>query len=204
MYTPKHFQQAENKILIETMRANSFATVISVYENEPFISHLPLLIESQADKLLIIGHMARPNPQWKHFLSGSEITVVFSGPHTYITPSWYVNPKNEVPTWNYAVVHARGIPKVIEGYDEIHQILDKTVQEFEQMETVPWSFQLSENLKRNLVQGVVGFEIQVTRLEGKFKMSQNRSEKDRQGVLNGLSQRKDEMSKRVLELMKSY
>lgn len=202
MYIPKPFKQVDIQPLLDTMKANPFGTVISIHEGFPFLSHLPLLIETrESDKVVLVGHMARPNPQWKHFCEGTEVTTIFHGPHTYITPSWYSDPKNDVPTWNYTVVHAYGTPKIIDDFDGIESILNKSVDEFERLEPSPWKLQLSEDLKRNLVRGIVGFEIEVTRLEGKFKLSQNRTIEDRLGVMQGLSRRTDEMSKKVLDSM---
>lgn len=201
MYSPKSFQNSEISALTELMRSNPFATIITVNQSQVFPNHLPVLTEiMESGKTVIVGHMARANPQWSHFQTGAEATVIFHGPHTYVTPQWYPDP-TDVPTWNYAVVHALGVPKVIEDYDGINSILVRSVQAFEEGEPNPWKFDLPEDMKKNLVRAIVGFEIEVTQIDGKFKLSQNRSESDRQGVLQGLQNRPDEMSKKVRELM---
>jgi transcriptional regulator len=205
MYTPKYSDQKETAVLLQLMKSNPFATLVSMSEGLPFINHLPIIAEPDSSgAVTLIGHMARANPQWRHFQSaqknGLEITVVFHGPHTYITPSWYKDPLN-VPTWNYAVAHAFGVPKLIEDADGIDSILKRSVQVFESKEANPWVYSLPNEFKDGLVRGIIGFEIPVSRLEGKFKMSQNREVEDYQGVLEGLKNRPDEMSKKVLEIM---
>ena len=174
---------------------------ITVSEGQAFPNHLPVFTDpAQPGKTVIVGHMARANPQWKHFQSGGKVTVIFHGPHTYITPRWYPDPVN-VPTWNYAVAHAQGIPKIIDDYDGINSILIRSVEIFEREEMHPWKLDLPDDMRKNLVRAIVGFEIEVTQLDSKFKLSQNRSEEDRQGVIRGLQNRPDEMSKRVVDLM---
>jgi transcriptional regulator len=203
VYTPKYSNQKETPALLELMKSNPFATLVSMADGVPFINHLPIIAEQNSSgAVTLIGHMARANPQWRHFQSGLEISVVFHGPHTYITPSWYTDSLN-VPTWNYAVAHAFGVPKLIEDADGIDSILKRSVQVFESKETKPWVYSLPNEFKDGLVRGIIGFEIPVSRLEGKFKLSQNREAEDYQGVLEGLKNRPDEMSKKVLEIMLS-
>ena len=203
MYTPKLFDQKETTTLLELIKSNPFATLVSMSEGVPFINHLPIIAEQNSSgAVTLIGHMARANPQWRHFQSGQEITVVFHGPHTYITPSWYKDPMN-VPTWNYAVAHAFGVPKLIENADGIDSILKRSVQVFESKEAKPWAYNLPSEFKDGLVRAIIGFEIPVSRFEGKFKLSQNREAEDYKGVLEGLKNRPDEMSRQVLDLMLS-
>src|SRR3989338_3000102 len=122
--------------------------------------------------------MARRNPQWQHFQSEQEILITFHGPHTYVTPTWYV--ENDVPTWNYVVAHAYGKAKAVDDYDGIIKILQKMTAKFESGKTA-WNFSIPEDLQgANLTNAIIGFEITVTQIEGKFKLSQNRSEADRQ------------------------
>lgn len=202
MYIPKPFHQRDLESLLNVMKDNPFATLITNADGIPYPNHLPLLIEQQdLGRVKLLGHMARANPQWKHFETGQSVVVVFHGPHTYITPNWYRNPNNEVPTWNYSVVHIVGSIKLVDTFEGIHNILARSVQEFEKFESNPWSFPLSEQLERNLVNGIIGFEIEVTQIEGKFKLSQNRKPEDQKGVLQGLASRTDEMSKKIREMM---
>jgi transcriptional regulator len=204
MYLPKYFEEPNQEALITLMGANPFATLITVSDGEIFPNHLPLLTRAHEDgSVYLLGHMARVNPQWRHFKSGSKVTVIFHGPHTYITPSWY-SEKLNVPTWNYAVVHAKGTVKLIEDAESLHSILEQTVNESEKYEIIPWKYELPTEYRQGLMKAIVGFKITVSNLDGKFKLSQNRSEEDRAGVLSGLEARKDEMSQNVLKLMKIH
>ena len=198
MYVPTKFREKDLPHL-EIMRNFPFATVVTQTENGPFVNHLPILTETRGEEIVLIGHMAKANPQWKHFFQ-DEAVVIFNGPHTYITPQWYKDPMN-VPTWNYAVVHATGKAIALESADEIEEILKKSVIEFEQHEPSPWQYNLSEEYKSQLVRAIVGFEMKISSLEVKFKLSQNRTPEDRNGVLEGLRTRRYEMSLKTLELM---
>lgn len=140
MYLPNSFEVNDVVNLIKIMRENPFATVITFQDGYPFPNHLPLLVErSMEDKIKLLGHMAKPNPQWKHFQQDQNVTVVFHGPHTYITPTWYPKPMN-VPTWNYVVVHVQGRARVIDDFEGMHSILKKSVEEFEKFEPKPWKY----------------------------------------------------------------
>src|SRR5262249_44065504 len=145
--------------------------------------------------------LARANPQLQHFRSGPETLFVFHGPHTYITPTWYQDSMN-VPTWNYAVVHAYAKPRLVEDFDGLHRILNEAVTQFESPRPDPWRFELPEDFKQQLWGAIVGFEARVERIEAKFKLSQNRAPEDYQGVLDGLKASPAEADRRVLELMK--
>lgn len=200
MYLPQQFQPENLECQLRLMRENPFATVITVVDGAPVINHLPLMVQTRGESNLLIGHLARANPQWKTFET-AEVTAIFYGPDTYITPSWYHDRQN-VPTWNYAVVHASGRARLIHDFEGIEEILTRTVTEMERSEPHPWSYQLDEEFRRNLVRAIVGFEIVIERLEGKFKLSQNRTEEDRRGVMAGLEARPDEMSRKVLKMMR--
>jgi transcriptional regulator len=215
MYTPGIFKHEDLAAHLSLMRDFPFATVITPAggtqadearaDAAPFVSHLPILAERDASGAFVLtGHMARANPHWRRFAApgtAGETLFIFHGPHTYVTPSWYKDPMN-VPTWNYAVIHAHGSPRLIEDYEGIHRILDRTVQEFERLEPKPWQFSLPEDFKHELVGAIMGFEVRVSRIEAKYKLSQNRAPEDRAGVLEGLARRTDEMSRKTLALMK--
>lgn len=200
MYSPSVFKNDDHAQALDTIRAHPFATVITTVDGAPFVSHLPLLAEATTEgEIKISGHMARANPHWRHFKT-SESLFIFHGPHTYVTPGWYKNPLN-VPTWNYVVIHAYGTPKLIEDYEGLQRILESSVAVFEKAEASPWKLDLPLDFRKELTQAIVGFEVRVERLEAKFKLSQNRDPEDRQGVLEGLRSRPDEMSRKVLEMM---
>jgi transcriptional regulator len=167
-------------------------------ENGPFISHLPLVMDPHEKGISLLGHLARANPHWK-LLNGSEVTVIFHGPNAYITPKWYV--ENDVPTWNYAVVHVKGRVELIEEKEGVIDCLKKLTAHAEASSKDPWEFWIPEDLS-NFTQMIVGFRIIVEEMNAKFKMSQNRSEADRKGAIKGLDSRADQMSHEVARLMK--
>lgn len=146
--------------------------------------------------------MARANGHWRILQENSEVTAIFHGPDTYITPSWYASGR-DVPTWNYAVVHIQGRAKLIENFEGLTDLLRKMTARFEVSNPKPWRFELPDDLldPATLVRAIVGFEIEITDLKGKFKLSQNRSTKDRDGVLQGLLTRPDDRSRAIHELM---
>ncbi|HET8843520.1 MAG TPA: FMN-binding negative transcriptional regulator [Ktedonobacteraceae bacterium] len=180
MYTPKHFREDDLVVLQTLMRDYSFATLISVQDDSlPIASHLPFVYDPEpAPYGMLKAHMALGNPQWKTFQEGREVLVIFQGPHAYISPSWY-EVELSVPTWNYATVHAYGSPRLLKGRDEFYKHLQTLIAIHESQFDQPWPFQLPEDYVEKLMKGAIGFEIPVTRLEGKFKMSQNRSENER-------------------------
>lgn len=179
LYTPGHFAVAGDAEARELMRAHAFATLItSVADGEPHITHLPLLLEHDG---ALTGHMARANPHWQAFGSGHTVAV-FHGPHAYITPNWYVDPAREVPTWNYAVVHAHGRPELIDDAAAKLAIVDRTGAAFESP-TAPWTRQIEGARRDAMIKAIVAFRLLPTRLESKFKMNQNKTPADRARVI---------------------
>lgn len=177
IYTPPHFSVGDLEVAHEIIRAHPFATLISVADGEPWISHAPV---SLVDEVLI-GHLARANPHSSLLNGNHALTCIFHGPHAYVSPRWYDTP-NQVPTWNYAVVHAHGRPQAL-GEDETVRVLLDLVAAYDPGLTFE-----SEALVRQ-AKGVVAFRMELERLDCKFKMSQNKSERDRQGILAGLLER---------------
>jgi transcriptional regulator len=201
MYLPKSFREDDLDTLQAFMQQYSFATLITQHEGAPFASHLPLLLQPH-DGLYgtLLGHMARANPQWRDFASDSEALVIFQGPHAYVSPSWYgVHPS--VPTWNYAVVHAYGRPQVVEDSATLYNMLQALVQTFEAPSATPWAFDVSSDYLQSMMQGIVGFTIPITRLEGKYKLSQNRSPEDQHRVTAALQAQGEALSTGVAALM---
>lgn len=208
MYTPQYFKPQDEAQCIALMERHPFATVMTHDERgEPVINHFPMEVVKTSSGLSLIGHLSRKNPQLAHFQKGQRATVIFHGPQSYITPRWYA--EHDVPTWNYAVVHASGLSRPIESYDEILGILRRLTGKFEPRTAEPngfWRFSLPDDLKNDsdLTGAISGFEIRVSSLEGKFKLSQNRSRTDRDGVMAGLAERGDDMSEQMLNLMKEF
>lgn len=204
MYTPPYFKNSDGSALIDLAQKYSFATLISVdSERQLAISHLPLILETEGDEITkIVGHFALRNPQVKSIRQNNQVTVIFQGPHTYITPTWYRSGR-DVPTWNYCVLHITGKLKFIEGFQPICNILETTTKTYEQGPKA-WRFELPADLEdpSALTSAIIGFEITPVKIEAKFKLSQNRSIDDQTGMIEGLSERTDENSLEIQSLMK--
>jgi transcriptional regulator len=143
--------------------------------------------------------MARANPQWQHFVEGSKVLVVFQGPHAYVSPSWYSSPG--VPTWNYAVVHLRGIPRLLDGESELEALVEQLTHVHESHLPNPWKPNLTGERRSKLLNMIVGFEIELTHIQGKFKLSQNRPLEDQRSVVDKLSQSSNQTEAAVAKLM---
>lgn len=198
MYTPAAFRMQDPKKLAEFMRAHSFATLLTHHDGELLASHLPVLHDP--DRNVLISHMARANPQWKHFNSEREVLVTFQGPHAYVSPAWYLT-EQAVPTWNYAAVHVYGIPRILDNHERVVELLGHTVQTYEEGRDNPWRYNLSTEFRDKLIQSIVAFEIEITRIEGKWKLGQNRSQEDCQGVYNALSNSANSVHQQLASLM---
>lgn len=187
MYVPSHFAESEPSRLQAFMRANDFALIVSAVEGRPFATHVPILLDAERGRQgTLVGHMARGNPHWRSFGPEVEVLVIFNGPHCYISPTWYETAPN-VPTWNYAAVHAYGRARTIDDPLAVRSILDRTVTLYEGEGEGAWSLTgLPEDYLERMIRGVAAFEIEIERLEGKFKLSQNRADPDRRAVLRRL------------------
>jgi transcriptional regulator len=201
VYIPQAFQETRREALHELIRHYSFGSVVSMHAGEMIASHLPFLLDGErGPNGTLLGHMARANPQWHGFEEGQEVLAIFQGPHAYISPSWYENPLS-VPTWDYAVVHAYGIPSLVEDDAAFYQLLADLVRTHEESMPVPWPFDLPDDYVSRMMRGIVGFEIPITRLEGKLKLSQNRSLTDQQAVAEALLRQGTSLGAEVVELM---
>ena len=184
MYTPKFNRIADRATLIEAMRSYSFAILIgpppgSDTADAPVATHLPLVVKDEGEHGLIEGHFARANRHWQS-LAGRETLVVFPGPHSYVSPTLYVDPLS-VPTWNYIAIHAYGIMQLVEDEAGKDALLKGLIAQNEPAYAEQWR-NLPEGFRRTMLAGIVGFRIPIARIEGKFKISQNRSEIDRRNV----------------------
>lgn len=201
MYIPPAFLVEDAGRLAAFIQRHSFATLVTHDGTAPFAGHLPMLYRPAVDGHgTLVSHMARANPQWRHFATGGEILAIFHGPHGYISPSWYQTAP-AVPTWNYAAVHAYGVPTVITGQEQVAALLDEMIAAYESSFERPWPGDLPPGYRDKLAQGIVAFEIAVTRLEGKFKLGQNRPEADVRGVFDALSRSEDAEDRALARLM---
>jgi transcriptional regulator len=206
MYLPKYFSENDYEKVKKLIERNGFATVLSFPKNErPFINHLPLIFSStDGEQEVLIGHMAKANPQWKHFKENPECTIIINGEHTYISPRWYQSGR-DVPTWNYAVAHLHGKIELVEDFNGQVDILKQLSTCFEKPSNTPWEFELPSDLlnEKALTGAIISFKFRPEKIEAKFKLSQNRSPEDRQGVIEGLGEeRTDDMSAVIREMMR--
>ncbi|MBI5948955.1 MAG: FMN-binding negative transcriptional regulator [Chloroflexi bacterium] len=185
MYTPKHFLEDRTPVLHEIMRSNSFATLVTHGPGRMMASHLPFLVDDTRGELgTLRAHMAHANPQWQDFAGGTEALVIFAGPHAYISPSWY-GPGPRTPTWDYLAVHAYGTAVILDPPATM-TLLHDLVSTYESSFPRPWTLDTqSAGHIEALAKGIVAFEIEISRLEGKAKMSQNRPA-DQPGVAAAL------------------
>jgi len=200
MYVPKIFKNENQEEIEEFIRQNSFGILVSLENGLPLATHIPIELKEKEDKKMLCGHLARANGQWRSFDENKEVLVIFSGPHAYISSSWYTG--ESVPTWNYIAVHVYGKIRIIEGQD-LWQSLKKLVDKYEKASANPVSLEtMSEKMVENQMKAIVGFEIEITDIQAKYKLSQNRNAEDYQRVVEHLQQSPDPIARQVSELMK--
>ena len=199
MYIPRAFEVTDRERLFAFIRANSFGILFSQSNGQPCATHLPFLLETDnGPHGTLRGHFARANPHWQ--VIEGEGLVVFSGPHAYISPTWY-EAENTVPTWNYTAVHAYGHITLIQDKEELLQLVQDTVHFYEASMPTPWQFDSSHEFYRKMVGGIVGFTIEITRLEGKWKLNQNHPLERQQKVVKALQHSKDQNEQAIAALM---
>jgi transcriptional regulator len=191
MYIPKFNEETRTPVLHALMRERPLASLVTVGRSGLFASHLPMVLDDHVAPLgLLRCHVSRANAQWKNFDPAVEALAIFSGAGHYISPNWYAEKQETgkvVPTWNYAVVHAYGHLKVIEDTDWLRAHVESLVAIHEAGSAKPWKVSdAPAEYVASQLRGIVGFEMKIERLEGKWKVSQNRSESDRRGVVEGL------------------
>ena len=189
MYLPAHFAQHDPAPLHALMREHPLATLVTLHNGEATADHVPL--EFDAATQTLHGHVARANPLWRTAAT-QRVLVVFSGPQAYISPSWYPSKAathKVVPTWNYAVVHAHGKLSAVEDAPWVHRLVSRLTDHHEAAQPRPWAVSdAPDDYVQMMLRAIVGIQIPVQRLVGKWKLSQNRSSADREGVSQGLSQ----------------
>jgi transcriptional regulator len=185
-YIPQHFRVADEQTLRDFMRTYDFATVVSNSPDGLVTSHVPVLVRSSGPTLVIVGHMARANHHWRLMDGATPALAVFHGPHGYVSPTWYETTP-AVPTWNYGVVHAHGLPTANEDETFVRGVLEELVRRYEGDRPNGWR---PENLPTDfydrMLRAIVAFEMPATRLDGKFKLGQNRSVEDRRRTIAAL------------------
>ncbi len=203
MYTPAPFQVHDSAELAAFMRRHSFATIVTHDGSIPHATHLPVLLrEGAGPHGTLVSHMARGNPQWRHFENGQEVLVIFTGPHAYISPVWY-GTHPSVPTWNYTAVHAYGVPRLVSDPARFAGMLHELVEFYEVPREPRWPGEMPVEYRDRLMAGIVGVEIEITRLEGKYKLGQNRPQ-DQPGVIAALAASADQTDRETAELMRAH
>lgn len=209
MYVPKHHEESDISVLHALIRSQPLGTWVTPGDAELLANHIPFLLDTTRGEYgTLIGHVARANPAWQIFSKAINSVVAFQGPQTYITPSWYPSKHahgKAVPTWNYAVVHAYGMPRAIEDRDWLLRHVNQLTDVHEADQALPWKVSdAPEEFTDKMLQAIVGIEIQITKLVGKWKVSQNRPVPDKLGVVAGLIGRDDAQSKEMASLVSQH
>ncbi len=200
MYLPKYYEVNDRTKLFDFMKSNSFAILFSHTGEEPMASHLPFIIdETGEEKGLILGHMAKANRQWR-YADGQQVMVVFHGPHTYVSPTWYQE-EDAVPTWNYTAVHATGTFKATEEPAVMEDMVARLTAQHEASQPQPWQMDFSTDYASQMMKRVVAFQIGITSIQGKWKLNQNQSDARRERVASKLGSSEHEGDLQVAKLM---
>jgi transcriptional regulator len=207
MYIPKFNEETRTPVLHQLMREHPLASLVTYGRSGLFASHLPMLLEEDATLGTLRCHVSRVNAQWKDFDPAVEALAIFSGAGHYISPNWYEEKQatgRVVPTWNYAVVHAYGNLKVIEDAEWLRAHVERLVSLHEAALPKPWALSdAPQEYVTAQLRGIVGFEMKIERLEGKWKVSQNRSQADRLGVVEGLNELETPESEAMARLVEA-
>jgi transcriptional regulator len=200
LYIPEHFRLRHDADAIAFMQANPFAILVSSTDNGPYATHLPLFVRAEEEKVILHGHVAKANPHWRYLEQNAECLTIFHGPHSYISPTNYTT-RESVPTWNYAAVHLYGNARIFSSEENLHGMLNELMQTFEPAYRQQWEG-LSPKFQENMLRQIVGFEIVATKIEGKFKLSQNRTQEDQANVIASLDKAEDAAVAGVARMMK--
>jgi transcriptional regulator len=209
MYIPKHFAETDVSVLHALIKSHPLATWVTQAEGELVANHIPFLLDpAQGELGTLVGHVARANPVWQTFPKTVNSLLVFQGAEAYITPSWYPSKQahgKAVPTWNYAVVHAHGMPRIVEDRDWLLQHVSQLTNTHEANQPLPWKVADAPlDYIERMLEAIVGIEIPIAKLIGKWKVSQNRPEADKQGVIEGLGAQRNAGALDMAALVKSH
>jgi len=201
MYVPAAFAETDTARLYAFIEAYDFGVLVSQGADGPTATHVPFLLDTGAEPPRLFCHVARENPQWRGIGGSGSALVVFSGPHAYVSPTWYEG-RVAVPTWNYEAVHARGSARTVHDPEALRAMLARLAARHEGGRPGGWSMdRMPERFIAGMLKGIVGIEITVERLDGQRKLSQNRSAADRAGVIAGLNAEADPGARAVARAM---
>ncbi len=198
MYIPEYYREEDHRKILAFLKQNNFPAIVSFDGERPIATHTPVeIIEDGNGKITVYAHMSRANPQWKTF-EEQEVLLIFQGAHTYISPRWY-NHVN-VPTWNYMMIHVYGNARLLQD-DELYAFLSRLVQHHEA--NTPYRLEsLPQDFVQQQMKGVVGFAIDVARIDAGYKLSQTRNDEDHENITRELNKREDQDSKKVAKAMR--
>jgi transcriptional regulator len=201
VYSPSYNQLEDRAELVAFMRANGFPVLVTGAGGSLVASHLPAMIAVEKGQIMLDMHMAKTNPQWKEFFD-DEVLVIFAGPHAYVSPRWYAE-KERVPTWNYAAVHAYGTPKIISSREEKHASQRRLVEALDP-QWLPSFDALRPAYVEQMLGGIVNFQIKVTRVETRWKLSQNRNRAEMEAIAAQLDKSQDSVEKALAALTRRH
>jgi transcriptional regulator len=201
MYSPPYNRVEKRAEVVEFMRANSFPILVTGAGGALHASHLPVTVHEEGERIVVDMHMAKNNPQWKEFFD-DEVLVVFSGPHAYVSPRWYED-QERVPTWNYAAVHAYGVPQIISERKAKHESQRRLVEGLDP-QWLPKFDQLRQEYVDMMLDGIVNFSIPVARLETRWKLSQNRSRREQELIAAALDKSGDSVERALAALTRKH
>jgi transcriptional regulator len=209
VYIPKHYEERDLGVLHALIRSHPLGTWVTEAEGALAANHIPFLVDPAAgERGLLVGHVARANPIWRTFSKTMPSLVIFQGPQSYITPSWYPSKHADgkaVPTWNYAVVHAHGLPRAIEDAAWLRRHVTALTERHEAERTVPWQVtDAPADYVDAMLKAIVGIEIPIDAIVGKWKASQNRPPADKRAIIAGLQERGGDEAREMADLIRRH
>ena len=198
MYIPKYSAINDSNLVKEFISSHSFGTLVTSSSDGLSANHYPFLLSTEDDQTFLWTHLSRSNPQWKDL--SNECLVIFNGPHAYISPTYYVNELN-VPTWNYTAVHATCQGEVVSDIKLEKELMKKLVLFYEEKNQTNWNYELPEDFHEKLLKAIIWVKLKVIKLEGKFKLSQNRDQQDYESVIKTLTKKTSDNDKELLKYM---
>jgi transcriptional regulator len=202
MYTPSAFVEHDLSALDELIAQDAFVTLVHQHEGAPFASHLPVLYRRDGERIELHGHWSKANPQWRD-IAGQTVLAIVHGPHAYVSPTWYADPEQRVPTWNYATAHLYGRVSTIEDPAELEAIVTGLSDLYEAKHGSNWRFAQTTPDTRRELRGIVGFRFVAERVELKFKLSQNHPIANQRGVIEHLDRYGTDDRRAVAEMMRA-
>ncbi|WP_431161447.1 FMN-binding negative transcriptional regulator [Flagellimonas beolgyonensis] len=198
MYIPPYYENKDIDQIKRFLKENSFGILVNVVDNKPWGTHIPLELEQDLNGAdVLVGHIAKANPQWRYFSDNAEVLCIFNGPHAYVSSSWYK--EEEVPTWNYIAVHVYGTLKIL-SEEETMASMFRLVDKYEVSSKNPINLKDMSPKTLRQVKGVVGFQIQITNIQATFKLSQTR-QADHAKIISELKERNDPGSQAIADHM---